>query len=129
MPRSQRLPRDVEAFITDCIQSVEQIDILLLLSATRDRAWTPGQLSAQLRRSEHSVVLRIHSLIANGLVAMENGKVCYVAPPSEDERVRQLGEIYEQRRAAVIGCIFGERSDPMKTFADAFRVRRDDDDR
>lgn len=128
MPRSQRLPLDVEAFISDCIQSVEEIEILLLLCSARDRHWTPRQLSAQLRRTEHSVVLRVQSLVASGLVAMEQGKISYVASPAEDDRVRQLAAIYEQRRAAVIDYIFAERPDPMKSFADAFRMRRDDDD-
>jgi len=128
MPRFQGLPDDVDALIESCIESVEQVEILLLLRSTRRRAWAIEELSRQLRRTPHSIRLRARSLIDHGLVNLEDGRLRYAAPRRNDDAVSALATLYQQRRAAVIDRIFAERSDPLQSFADAFRLRDPGDD-
>jgi hypothetical protein len=128
MPYAEGVPDDVDALIAACIESVEQVEILLLLRGTRRRTWGIDELSRQLRRTPHSVRLRLRSLIAHGLVALEDGRARYAAASSIDRAVRMLATMYRQRRTALIDRIFTERPDPMRSFADAFRLRDDADD-
>ena len=128
MPRSHALPSDVESFISYCIDSVEQVDILLLLSAHRERDWTIDEISDQLRSSARSVGLRLGSLVAHGLAARSGMSFRYAASPSDDALVQRLARVYEERRSAVINGIFSEHRDPMRSFADAFRFTEPDPD-
>jgi hypothetical protein len=123
MPERKPLPSDVESFISYCIDSVEQVEVLLLLSATRDRQWTIDELSTHLRSSSHAVSLRLASLVAHRLVARVGVSFAYAASPGDDALVQRLAALYAERRTAVIERIFIEPKDPMRSFADAFRLR------
>ena len=125
MPESQAFPSDVESFIAYCINSVEQVEILLLLRAHAERRWTIAELSEHLRSSKRSVGLRVTSLVAHGLVARDGTSFRYSANAEDDALVQRLGAVYEERRTAVIDRIFSEGRDPLQRFADAFRFRED----
>lgn len=99
---------------------------MLLLGRTPERAWTIEELSDHLRSSARSVGLRLGSLVGHGLVAREGMSFRYAASPADDSLVKQLGAVYEERRSSVIDQIFTDR-DPMRSFADAFRIREKGD--
>jgi len=46
----------------------------------------------------------------------------YAASDADDRLVQRLAEVYEERRPAVIDRIFSLR-DPMRSFANAFRLK------
>ncbi|MGH7662645.1 MAG: hypothetical protein ACRENA_17220 [Vulcanimicrobiaceae bacterium] len=117
----------MESFIAYCIDSVEQVEVLLLLSATRDRSWTMDDISAHLRSSVRSVGLRLGSLVAHGLIKRDGMAFRYDASHADDRLVQRLAEVYQERRPAVIDRIFSLR-DPMRTFADAFRLKEQQTD-
>lgn len=127
MPEARSFPSDVESFISYCIDSVEQIEILLLLSATSDKTWTIEELSDHLRSSPQSVGLRLSSLVAHKLVARDGMSFRYAPSPADDELVKRLASVYQERRTSVIDYIFSKRSDPMRSFADAFRIGKQHD--
>lgn len=129
MAHSQGLPDDVEALITACIESVEQIEILLLLRGGPHRPWSVDELSRQLRSSPHSVSLRVRPLVEHGLATMTGKLVRYAASPRDDGAVAALAGIYRLRRTAIIDRIFADRPDPMQSFADAFCWLDEPDDR
>jgi len=128
MNAQRGLPSDVDSFISACIDSVEQVEILLLLSATHERAWTIDELSEHLRSSTRSVGLRLASLEWHQLVRRDGSAFRYAASPSDDARVRRLAQLYDERRSAVIDRIFTVPRDPMQFFADAFRLKEENHD-
>lgn len=128
MPDPRPFPREVERFISSCIDSVEQVEILLLLSSEPERQWTLDEIRQQLRSSRRSVALRLSSLVDHHLVARHNGDFQYAASPDDDALVKRLAAVYGERRTAVINRIFTEPRDAMRTFADAFRLKDTDDD-
>jgi predicted transcriptional regulator len=119
-------PSDVESFIAACFDSVEQVEILLLLSAERARSWTADEISEKLRSSHNSVNIRLTMLVAHGLVSRNGETFRYAANPYADALVQRLAETYSERRAAVIERIFSRHKDPMQSFADAFKLREDE---
>ncbi|HEY1729873.1 MAG TPA: helix-turn-helix domain-containing protein [Candidatus Baltobacteraceae bacterium] len=127
MPESQAFPSEIESFIAYCIDSVEQVEVLLLL-AHAERSWTIAELSEHLRSSRRSVGLRLVSLVAHGLVARDGVSFRYAASSDDDALVKRLGTVYEERRSAVIDRIFSAKRDPLQHFADAFRLREDSTD-
>ena len=125
MTQQQRLPSEIVSFIASCIDSVEQVEILLMLRAERTRRWTAEELTRGQHSSIGSVHLRLQRLVAAGLVATEGASYVYAASSASDELVRRLADLYADRRTAVIERIFSDRKDPLQPFADAFRLREE----
>lgn len=117
-----------QTFVNKHITSVEQIEVLLILLANREREWTIDEISAILRSSPNSIQSRLDALIKTGLAAgsPEQG-YRYKASGRLHRMVEMLKDEYTARRFSVIELIFS-RPDPLLTFADAFRFREDDDD-
>jgi hypothetical protein len=130
--RSNDLPEDVRNLITDHIESVEQLEILLLLHQHRSRVWTADSVARELRIAPISAGERMDELARASILSRTQGSpVEYrYAPgsPSLDAAVTGLARAYSERRVTVINFIFSKPVDKIRTFADAFRLRRDDDD-
>lgn len=128
MPRQQPFPSDLESFIARCIDSVEQVEILLLVREQPERRWTIDEISRHLRSTPHSVALRLAQLQDRGLVSRSgDDSFSYSARSHVDALVERLADAYRERRTSVIERIFSQR-DAIQSFADAFRLRPDPDE-
>lgn len=104
------------------IDSVEQLEILLLLAADRQKQWTAEGLAQHLRSNRNSVEQRLSLLLARGLVS-STGNVYQFSPQSDTvvATVNAVAGAYKTHRHRVMELIFS----PMKKardFSDAFRV-------
>lgn len=121
-------PRPFVTFVNKYISSVEQIEVLLILLANPERSWSVDEISAILRSSRRSIETRLSALIASGLAGMpEAGYYRYSARGRTHEMVQTLQAEYGARRFSVIELVFS-RPDPARSFADAFRLREEEDD-
>jgi hypothetical protein len=114
-------------FLAAHIHSVEQLEILLWMRQT------PGEHTAQLvadqlRTTLHSAEERLVDLCGRGLlVAGEGDHYRYEPATAElDATINTLDESYRQAPFAVINIIFSKPVDKIRTFADAFRLRKED---
>lgn len=117
-------PSSVSAFIFEYIDSVEQLEVLLLLQAEASRTWTKEDLSREMRSNPNSIAQRLQPLCHSGLVECIEGEYRY-APrePAQDAAVRDLALANKTHRHRVLELIFS----PLKKarlFADAFRLGR-----
>jgi len=132
--RAGDLPEGVQRLIAEHIDSVEQLEILLLLHKDAARAWSAEAVARELRVSHISAGDRLKELMRAGiLVRVEgagSGPEYRYAPesPKLEESVSGLEKAYSERRVTVINLIFSKPVDKIRTFADAFRLRKDDDD-
>ncbi|WP_434386081.1 hypothetical protein [Melittangium boletus] len=119
------LPEGVRRFIAEHIESVEQLEILLLLFRHPERTWNADETSRELRISELSAGERLVDLARDTrVVRSENGGRDYRYAPEDaerDEAVRGLVSAYAERRVTVINLIFSKPTDKISTFANAFR--------
>lgn len=127
------VPNDVQRLIDEHITSVEQLEILLLLAARREVAWTPKQVSEEIRTSTSSAVSRLEDLRAHGFLAAVNSGAddAYQFQPSSSAMraaVEHLASIYRERRFTIIDLIFAKPIDRLRVYADAFRFRKDKPD-
>ena len=120
----------VQQFIADHVDSVMQLEVLLLLAEHRGRVWTSADLAQQLRIDPAWVDAQLRSMAAGGLiVALEGapGGQFRFEPrtPELSQAVDELARAYADRRVTVIGLIFAKPLDKIRSFADAFRIRKD----
>ncbi len=65
---SSGISRAVEQFIHDNINSVEQLEVLLLLAADPQREWTATRVSQELRIQPESAANRLADLHSRGIL-------------------------------------------------------------
>jgi hypothetical protein len=124
------LPEDVHHFLHQNIDSVEQLEVLLLLWRTPERGWTSDEVATAVYSHPTSVVRRLAMLLGQGLLR-EREPGCYqYAPRTTDlhETVTRLDHMYRERRVAVITLIASKPIENVRAFSDAFRIRRKKED-
>ncbi len=122
------IPDKVQRFLADTVESPEELDALMLLFRERDRAWTAEALSQALFSVPQSAELTLQRLAARGCAVAAGGDPPawrYAASASHDEQVAALAHAYRADRAGVIKHLFARRADPVRSLADAFRLRKD----
>jgi hypothetical protein len=119
---------EVERFIVDHVDSVAQLEILLFVRA-HGADVTPEVVGRELRIDPAWAATELAQLATRGFMARsENSTMHYrFAPqtPALERGVALLFEAYNQRRVTVVNLIFSKPSTNIRTFADAFRLRKD----
>lgn len=123
------IPEELLQFLRDHIDSVEQIEILVLLCQSGERAWTAEEVAKELRSSQSSVAKRLEEFAAKKFLKNVDPSVQrYQFAPADDavkRRIEELKELYKVRRVTVIDTIFSKPVDKIKVFADAFKFRKE----
>jgi len=123
------LPNEVEQFILKYIDSLEEMEILLLLSSAPEKVWTPDMVYEAIRSSLDSVKQRLEALAAKGLLQSKGeGHRSYQFQPATADlaaAVQSLAMAYKERRLRVLECLFSKPLSSLRIFADAFKIRKD----
>lgn len=118
------IPQDVQALIASSIDSVEQLEVLLLLHGSGGRQWRAPDVSAALSTNDQSAARCLASLAASGLLHADGEIYRYDPQPELRGAVDTLARIYSRYRVRIIQLIFASPSGNVQSFADAFRIRR-----
>lgn len=124
MPTS-RLPLDIKDFLTEHIDSVGQLEILFLLLDRQGSEWTVQKLSNELRSNQTVINNHLSHLIAHKLITKTDNGYVYDLQGEEDERVRKLHASYKEMPVSVIAFLYEKPKDKLKSFADAFKFKKD----
>ena len=116
----------VLAFVDRHIESLEHLEILLLL-AGQERNWTAAEIFQRIQSSQASVVQRLESLVTAGHLSRDADRKFRFSPKYEAARkiVNDLAEAYRTRRVRIIEAIYTRKSDAVRSFADAFKFKKD----
>lgn len=124
------IPRDVQSFIRTHLSSVAQLEILLLLHAAADVPHAPDDVAESLRIDPVWAGAEMQRLHTSGLFepSADGAAYCYrPATPALEGAVDGLAKAFSTHRVSVITLIFSTPSDSVGSFADAFKLKRDDD--
>ena len=119
----------IKQFIYSCIDSVEMLEVLLLMHLDSKKSWSAESLSRELRSSINSATNRLESLHKFGLIkaGAKEGDYAYDdSDPEKNRLLHELAESYKTQRHRILSLIFS----PMKKardFADAFKLNKDED--
>jgi hypothetical protein len=122
------LPEELERFIRTAIRSVWALELLLLLAREPDRAWTEEEVDRAIRGNPRLVRTTLGGLVHGGLVRVDaEGRYGFApASPALGDLVARLAEAYAATPLAVLQAILESPNDRLRSFADAFRVRKDE---
>lgn len=138
MTGTDDLPADVRALLHEHIETYEQLEVLLLLRRERYEEWTLPAVAARLHVREELIGSAVERLKSGGLVAAVSaaGAVRFVyrpASPGLDAATGRLDREYAERPIRIIqlmsaNAIERVRTAALHTFADAFVLKKKDDD-
>lgn len=122
------IPAEVRQFLAGHIQSLSGLESLLLLHKEPGRGWLAADVARELRVDPKWVETELDTFCRKGLVSRgdQNPPQFFYAPASREleSAVDLLARIYPERRVTIIQLIFAPPVDPIKTFADAFNLRK-----
>jgi hypothetical protein len=127
------LPPEVKRFINTHLHGFSQLELLLHLHDHPSEPVTAAIAARELRLGEQQAAGLLQDLHTRGLLATsdsEGRRESYRYEPSTRELARQvdaLAEIYPTYRHRIVQLIFSKPPDSLTNFAQAFRLRKDED--
>ena len=122
------LSPELERFIRERLPSLEQVEIVLLLRREGTRAWSAPDVSQALGTPPESTAMRLFLLASNGVLGFEGAGIPRYRYAATDAEVRamveELAAVYDGNRAALYDIVGGPAQDPIRSFADAFKLKR-----
>ncbi len=116
---------DVLLFIAEKNGSVWALELLLLLKRDPDRSWNPESLVLELRSSPVVIDEALLRLQGAGLVKQDAaGAFRYqAASPELNIMASELEKTYAAKPMTVIKAIVNARTDKLRAFSDAFKLK------
>jgi DNA-binding HxlR family transcriptional regulator len=126
---SEAFPNELKQFIAQHVESLAQLEALLILRQNPDQHWQSAELAQRLYITPDMCEAILADLERRGFAARaSDGKAYYYQSrePAVDRLIDDLATVYQQRRVAVITEIYSKPVTKVQTFADAFRLRREE---
>jgi hypothetical protein len=121
------MEKGLQEFIQSSFKSVWALELLLFLKRNEDRAFDGEELVRELRSSIPVITHSLAHLQTAGLtIGDADGRARY-SPASPDLRglADEVEHAYNVTPNAVRRAILGAPNEPLRTLADAFRLRKD----
>lgn len=125
------IPDSVRRLIADHVESVSQLEVLLLLQAGGSEGWSVDGVARHLKTAPEIAEAALSKFARAGIAAVEVDtewapRFAYrPATPAIKNAVDTLASRYGTHKTTVIALIFETPSDAIQDFADAFRLRED----
>lgn len=119
------VPGEVRDFILRYIDSVAQLEALLLLRGNPDERWDVGTAAKRLYASEEETAGVLTQLCEDGLLSASDGVYRYDCATADlRDIVDRLADVYSRHLIPVTNIIHAKPR-RIRQFADAFRFRKD----
>lgn len=119
------VPDTIREFIIKRIDSIAQIEALLLIRSSSQGDWSAAQIAARLYVSEAEAADALDRLCVADLLRSADGKYRLDGiPPQHAVLIDQLLAVYAKHLIPVTDIVHS-KSRRIGSFADAFRFRKD----
>ena len=126
------IPESVEEFVSENIDSVAELEALMLLFRDPAALWSAASLAERLYATEEQADAAIAKLCHLGLAAASaKRRAAFHFRPSSpelEELVVQISETYSKYLVPVTNLIHSKPQSKVQQFADAFKLRKRKDE-
>jgi hypothetical protein len=122
------ISEDVRELIRRRVTSMDHVEVLMRLFEAGGEPVTTAELQRGARLGPQTVARCAAELAIARLVSHDPAADSYrYAPPNVDRpTVEELASLYHQRPVTLVKLVYAQPPNPVKSFADAFRLRDDD---
>ena len=119
------IPADIREFIVNCIDSIAQLEALLLLQREPNAGWSSGEIAGRLYIKEADALEVLERLRGEELVSKSDDTYRFDPKPEERrEIVARLADLYARHLIPVTDLVH-TKPPRIRAFADAFKLRKD----
>jgi hypothetical protein len=119
------IPEDLEDFILRYIDSIAQLEALLLLRRHPKETWTVERAAKRLYIDETEAKAVLDRLCADDLLTCDEGDYHYFGQSDEQRQmIDRLAEVYSRHLIPVTNLIH-TKPPRLREFADAFKIRKE----
>jgi hypothetical protein len=116
----------VKRLIAESIDSVPELETILLLRETRDHDWTVAEAGERLYVSKTVAAHVLATLADKGFFVSDGERYRYgPASPELAAAIDELAVTYTRNLVEVTHSIHAKPSPGVRQFAEAFRIRKD----
>ncbi len=122
------LPKDVKYFLETSIDSIEQLQVLILLHAHPDKIWTSNEIAIELRSVDTSIQKRLQDLYRRKILLVSEKESEHQFLPSSASMKAIIDILVGEnqlRPYQVIDAIYASPDKSILDFANAFKMRGD----
>jgi hypothetical protein len=121
------IPIEIAEFLKKHIDSVMQLEVLLLVRTRADKDWLASDVASELRIDQAWTETTLAKFANAGILERSGSSYRFTsAVPEMQQRLAEVARLYDQRRVTIISMIFSEPADPIRQFTDAFRFRKEE---
>ncbi len=126
----EQFPDEITRFIEAHIESVDQLEILRILALDRDKEWSSTALAQEAQIQPAMIAVLLQALESRGLLTVVRGPSLFYRygphTPDLEEKMSCLLDLYNHRPVTMIRVVAARaKQSALKTFADAFRLRKE----
>jgi hypothetical protein len=128
---TNKISREVRAFIITNIESVGLLEVLVLLFKERVQPLSASRITQELRANEQNIERHLKKLLELKLISVDtqNPLNYFYAPGNEmDKTIQELITAFGTCPARVIETIYDRQREELQVFSDAFRIGKDKKD-
>jgi hypothetical protein len=128
MDPGNEVPAHVLRFLEENIDTVPQLETLLMMSEVPDRIWTTADVASRNYITEQRAEDTLHALQRRGLLSSEESPARFRFNPAKDDvraLVADLARCYQTNLSRITTLIHSKPSASIKEFARAFDLKKD----
>jgi hypothetical protein len=124
------IPDEIVRFMQANVETLEQLELLRVLSENPSQEWEIGPLGAQAQADLPAAATHLAALASRGLVTViiRGSDTLYrhgAGSADLDAKLSQLLQFYKERPVSLIRLVYAQATDRLRAFSDAFRVRKE----
>jgi hypothetical protein len=119
----------IQDFLKLYVDSISQLEVLILLAENAPRSWTCEEVNARLRGNANHTEKHLESLRLKGFLSYEpQGKIYDFKPQSAEHEttIMELTHLYIPFKNTIISLIYEKPIQKIQSLADAFKLKKDD---
>jgi hypothetical protein len=128
-PNNSEVPKEIADFVRQNFSSVSSLEVFLLVRSLLPAGITAEDLGLEMRSNSSHAANLLEELVKKGLLTSENQQgikkyFCRTNGKDLSDLCDRLSAVYNQKRFRIINLIYESSLDKLKTFADAFKIRK-----
>lgn len=130
---AESLPLEVRRLLAGPIETMEHLELLLLLARSDPQSWSAERAAATVKVAATFTEARLRDLVSAGLAVEtadpSTAAACFAYGPVRPWTrgdVALLLDMYNTRPVTLIRALYDRKTLVTKSFADAFRIRKEE---
>jgi hypothetical protein len=118
------IPEDIHHFVLTHIDSVAQLEALLLLQRNPNETWTAAGAAHRLYIDEREALKVLEHLCGSELITCSEQNFRFSSDPEVQNTVERLGTVYSRQLITITNLIHSKPR-RLREFSDAFKIWKD----